>query len=329
MVLLLACRDACSPEVTPPAASPARTVDPLGPVALFGRPFAGEHPVTNFFDHGAVARGRALMRNGGVTWGIEAHHAYDFPMPEGTPLLAMADGVVVKAGDLGPKRCMGGGTARTSVELRVLHEAPDGRQWVSIFEHLSRLHVAQGDRVTAGAIVALSGNTGCSTDPHLHLEVHRVTDPATRKGHPVDPYGWAADGPDPWAERTGVASVWLWRDGEAPRIARGARGADVGLVRMIATDPVDPVDGEWVEVRAPADLQGWTLSDAGGVVLPLPELRAGEVVRLATSSFGRTTELWDDLGDCAILRDPHGLVRSTLRYGRGDRCPDPTAPPPR
>jgi murein DD-endopeptidase MepM/ murein hydrolase activator NlpD len=349
LLTCLACRGSCvgdAPSSPPPERGARRgTVDPLGPVALFGRPFDGDHGVANFFDHGAGERGRALTRSGAVTFGFEDHYAYDFGMPEGTPLFAMADGEVLRAGEQGPKRCPNGERVPSSVELRVLHTAPDGRSWVADYRHLSAVEVAAGQRVIAGATVARSGNTGCSSGPHLHLEILRVLDPATRESRPVDPYGWAGPGPDPWAEKTGAVSVWLWKPGEAPAITRGSVGGerrrgekDFGPHRMVATDPVDPVDGEWVEVAvrpgAPRgmSLKGWSIANAAGEVFRIPagELLPGESLRIWSNraapgpgalSWGRTTEAWDDLGDCAVLRDPDGNVRGTLAYGAADRCP--------
>ena len=49
------------------------------------------------------------------------------------------------------------------------------RYWdgtISWYAHNSRLKVSQGDAVTPGEVVALSGNTGHSTGPHSHIEIH-------------------------------------------------------------------------------------------------------------------------------------------------------------
>jgi murein DD-endopeptidase MepM/ murein hydrolase activator NlpD len=51
---------------------------------------------------------------------------------------------------------------------------------LTLYGHLSRPLVGAGTRVTQGQIVALSGNSGISTGPHLHYEVRL-------NGIPVDP----------------------------------------------------------------------------------------------------------------------------------------------
>lgn len=61
--------------------------------------------------------------------------------------------------------------------VRIAH--PDGT--TSYYLHLSRLDVAVGQRVAAGQVIGLSGNTGRSTGPHLHFSI------ADKNGVLVDP----------------------------------------------------------------------------------------------------------------------------------------------
>ena len=55
---------------------------------------------------------------------------------------------------------------------------PEGYE--TLYGHLSQPLVKQGDKVALGAVIALSGNTGRSTAPHLHFEVRK-------DGQAVDP----------------------------------------------------------------------------------------------------------------------------------------------
>lgn len=88
---------------------------------------------------------------------LEFHNGIDIPMWFGTQVLATADGVVISAGWDG-----GLGWA-----VAVQHEMG----FTTTYGHTSKLLVKKGDEVKAGEAVALSGNSGRSTGPHLHYEM--------------------------------------------------------------------------------------------------------------------------------------------------------------
>jgi murein DD-endopeptidase MepM/ murein hydrolase activator NlpD len=94
------------------------------------------------------------------------HTGIDLGAPEGTPVPAAHDGVVVAAGPRG----------RYGNAIEVAH--PDGS--TTLYAHLSEVEVTPGDRVREGEELGLVGQTGRTTGPHLHLEVRRA-------GHFVNP----------------------------------------------------------------------------------------------------------------------------------------------
>ena len=107
----------------------------------------------------------------GPRWG-RMHEGDDFGVPVGTPLRAMSNGTVVFAGQMS-----GYGTM---VDIKYT----DGT--ISRFGHMSTISVTVGQQVTVGQTVGLSGNTGRSTGPHLHLEIR------PDGGAPVSPRAWLA-----------------------------------------------------------------------------------------------------------------------------------------
>ncbi len=108
----------------------------------------------------------------GYRWG-RLHAGDDFAAPVGTPAHAMSTGTVIFAGQQS-----GYGT---KLEIRYW----DGT--VSWYGHLSSIDVGVGEQVEPGEVVGATGNTGHSTGPHLHLEIH------PDDGGPVDPQPWLAE----------------------------------------------------------------------------------------------------------------------------------------
>ena len=75
--------------------------------------------------------------------------------------------------------------------VTVVYDRPDGSKWRVSYCHLSEQSVSEGDTVTAGMKVGVSGNTGNSTGPHLHLTVKRQEAGET-SFKAVDPLGYLA-----------------------------------------------------------------------------------------------------------------------------------------
>ena len=168
------------PAPLPPVAPPPGPGVPLPPernrpsVASGGGGGGGGVPA----DSGAAAVGGLLapIRGAPVTslFGMRFHpilhitrlHAgIDFGAPVGSQVRASADGVVDSAGE-----------ARGYGSRVVLKHGG----YETTYNHLSEIRVAVGAKVRQGEIIALSGNSGLSTGPHLHFE-YRVN------GDPQDP----------------------------------------------------------------------------------------------------------------------------------------------
>lgn len=87
----------------------------------------------------------------------EFHPGIDIACPVGTPVYAVIGGAVSRAGWVG------------GYGYCVMIEHPGSL--TTVYGHLSSLNVSVGQKVEAGSLIALSGNTGRSTGPHLHFEV--------------------------------------------------------------------------------------------------------------------------------------------------------------
>jgi murein DD-endopeptidase MepM/ murein hydrolase activator NlpD len=102
----------------------------------------------------------------------EFHKGLDIANREGTPIIAPADGLITYAAD---KWLMGN-------MIAIEH----GFGMVTNYGHIQKLLKKSGDRVKRGEIIALMGNTGRSTGPHVHYEVRL-------NGVPVNPANYILD----------------------------------------------------------------------------------------------------------------------------------------
>jgi len=87
------------------------------------------------------------------------HRGTDFAAPEGTPIMASGDGVIMKAG-----WCGGGGNC-----VKIKHN----KTYQTIYAHMKNFTklAIPGKRIKQGQIIGYVGSTGMSTGPHLHYEV--------------------------------------------------------------------------------------------------------------------------------------------------------------
>ncbi|MFT2142243.1 peptidoglycan DD-metalloendopeptidase family protein [Mammaliicoccus sciuri] len=140
--------------------------------------------------------------------GTNRHWGVDFGMPTGTKIKALTDGTVTQAGWVNG----GGGNQVTLKE--------PGGKWFQWYMHMMNggVKVKKGQKVKAGDLLGLSGNTGSSNTPHLHIQ--------RMKGYPsndtaVDPMSWLKSLKGGGTNK--AASKW------APEIKKAAKRMNVNL----------------------------------------------------------------------------------------------------
>ncbi len=102
--------------------------------------------------------------------GASTNHAgIDYAVPVGTEVLAAAPGTILNKG--------------WDKARGYFVEVDHGGGTTTFYQHLKTITGKVGDYVTAGQKIALSGNTGLSTGPHLHFEVRQG-------GKAINPEGW-------------------------------------------------------------------------------------------------------------------------------------------
>jgi murein DD-endopeptidase MepM/ murein hydrolase activator NlpD len=115
--------------------------------------------------------GGRLTSGFGGRWG-RLHAGIDLAAPMMTPEYSVMDGIVLEAGP-----SSGYGNA-----VYIQHDNGD----VTVYGHMEKILVQPGQVVRAGDTIALLGNRGRSTGPHLHFEVHV----GGLNGKKIDPIPW-------------------------------------------------------------------------------------------------------------------------------------------
>jgi murein DD-endopeptidase MepM/ murein hydrolase activator NlpD len=101
------------------------------------------------------------------------HNGVDYASAIGTPVKAIENGRVIYAG-ASKLKFPNGEPAGGGFIVKIRHKVND--EWItSAYMHLRKgsLAVKKGDLVKEGQVIALAGNTGESTGPHLHFEIQR------------------------------------------------------------------------------------------------------------------------------------------------------------
>jgi murein DD-endopeptidase MepM/ murein hydrolase activator NlpD len=136
---------------------------------------------------------------------FQPHQGVEFNNPDGTQVHAIGDGVVVYSG----LAEAGSNTIAIRHDKRL-----DGQYLFSVYYHNSKLLVTVGQKVKAGEVIALVGNTGRATNDHLHLEVHVAPTTDSSKIVAADVrYPPFNRNPELWIEPlpgTGVVAGQVW-----------------------------------------------------------------------------------------------------------------------
>ncbi|WP_258104308.1 M23 family metallopeptidase [Marinoscillum sp. MHG1-6] len=118
------------------------------------------------------------------------HQGVDFSLPKGSPVYATGDGTVSLIKD--------SGISGYGKHIEIDH----GFGYKTKYAHLSEFKVKRGQKIKRGELIAFSGNTGKSTAPHLHYEVHV----SKRPNNPVHYFYMDID-PEEYEEVLKLASI--------------------------------------------------------------------------------------------------------------------------
>jgi len=186
--------EAISPAMADPVAGSAPEVS-AGPLAQ-SVPLAAArptpllvHPVVTLPAAGPVTQGfgcspyyTGIPGPGCTAEAFWFHDGVDIAVPIGTPVRSTLDGTVIFAGADGDGPLCNRGYR--GYGLAVMVDDGQGRQ--ALYAHLSRVDVTAGQTVEAGAVVGLSGDTGCVSGPHLHFGLRHdgeLVDPLEEASH--------------------------------------------------------------------------------------------------------------------------------------------------
>jgi hypothetical protein len=147
---------------------------------------------------------------------FQQHQGVEFNNPQGTPVHAVGDGVVVFAGT----------AEQGSNTIAILHDRRwEDRHVFSTYYHNTALEVRHGQRVSAGDLIARVGSTGRATNHHLHLEIHVApTADSAQIVNPAERFPPFTVNPELWLEPlpgTGIVAGRVQNAAGQP--VRGAR----------------------------------------------------------------------------------------------------------
>ena len=106
------------------------------------------------------------------------HHGVDFAAKGHVPIVAAADGVVVRSYN-----------STTYGQTVILEHNINGQEWQTLYAHLKQAGAPLGKQVAQGEEIGIMGNTGRSTGQHLHFEMHQGKW-NSKKSNAVNPEVW-------------------------------------------------------------------------------------------------------------------------------------------
>jgi murein DD-endopeptidase MepM/ murein hydrolase activator NlpD len=235
------------------------------PAERFGDPAYHDGPISSTF-------GPRLLVSEGYRY--DFHRGLDLATPIGTPIFAVADGVVRKAGS---------DPSYTDPLIQLRHYRPGhagscsggGGCYTTNYLHVSDWVVGVGDTVVKGQLIGYTGASSASGFEHLHFEV--------RDAPPQDPFSaWQRDAVHPLTflpyPDSGAANIALTLDGADladplhPLLAATVAmpvGVELDLERVEAEVLERQPDGSWQRVPQPGDTRvGSTIEGDGYAVEP-------------------------------------------------------------
>ena len=112
----------------------------------------------------------AVLSSFGSKGGGKVNDGLNIGVPKGTAIRASADGVIAYSGD---EIGVFGGL------ILINH----GSGWVTAYGHADKLNVTRGDKVKAGDVIGLAGDSGYVQEPQLHFEIRKDRRPVDPKNH--------------------------------------------------------------------------------------------------------------------------------------------------
>jgi hypothetical protein len=329
--------------------APAAAVAPSIPMFTTA-PFVGSAPTLNFMDHNVPLQGIDTNKRMHTFWNevaragqagsgaghVDGHSGYDWAMPIGTPLRAVARGRVTAAFMTHPPTpCQALGQPVTdNATIEILHSG-SGERILTRYIHVNSISVTVGQNVVPGQIIGTSGDRGCALSPHLHFETLRWVNNSFRV---IDPYGWPNAAQDPWtAHPDGAESIKLWgtsggiiglpvqpalfREKSLPPNPTGSQAlVTITRVRWMGINDAANPNNEFIELtldtnfgssvsldgfQIKGDRANFTFNIPTGYTLttasPTVRIHTGSGTNTATTIFmGRAAPLWSNhFDDCA------------------------------